>query len=93
MRKLNLVRFFNKFAPNRGNTRGSHDVVGEYAVYMMAKTGLNARKNGRFDGLAGAANLDALSLCPYTSAVPWMDVILNPAPHLEQGRRAGWKRI
>jgi hypothetical protein len=37
MRKWNLVRFFNKFAPNRGNTRGSHDVVGEYAVYMMAK--------------------------------------------------------
>jgi hypothetical protein len=37
MRKLNLVRFLNKFAPNRGNTRGSHDVVGEYAVYMMAK--------------------------------------------------------
>jgi len=36
MRKLNLVRFFNKFAPNRRNTRGSHDVVGEYAVYMMA---------------------------------------------------------
>jgi hypothetical protein len=37
MRKLNLVRFINKFAPNRGNTRGSHGVVGEYAVYMMAK--------------------------------------------------------
>jgi large subunit ribosomal protein L28 len=55
---------------------------------MMAKTGLNARKNGRFDGLAGAANLDALPRSPYTSAVPWMDVILNPAPHPERGRRA-----
>jgi hypothetical protein len=38
-RKSNLVRFLNKSAPNRGKTRGSHDVVGEYAVYMMAKTG------------------------------------------------------
>jgi hypothetical protein len=35
--QLNLVRF-STFAPNRGNTRGSHDVVGEYAVYMMAKS-------------------------------------------------------
>src|SRR5215216_6652581 len=24
------------------------------------------------------ANLDALPLCPYTSAAPWMDMILNP---------------
>jgi hypothetical protein len=23
-------------------------------------------------------NLDASPLCPYRSAVPWMDVILNP---------------
>jgi hypothetical protein len=50
---LKLVRFLNKSTPNCGNTRGSDDVVGEYAVYMMAKTGLNARKNGRFDGLGG----------------------------------------
>ena len=56
---------------------------------MMAKTGLNARKNGRFDGLAGAANLDALPRSPYTSAVPWMDVILNPAPHPEKGTEGG----
>jgi hypothetical protein len=90
---LKLVRFLNKSTPNCGNTRGSDDVVGEYAVYMRAKTGLNARKNGRFDGLAGAANLDALPRSPYTSAVPWMDVILNPAPHPKRERRAGWKRI
>jgi hypothetical protein len=96
MRKLNLVRFFNKFAPNRGNTRGSHDVVGEYAVYMMARAackGAWSLQKRPFRRPCGAANLDALPLCPYTSAVPWMDVILNPAPHLEQGRRAGWKRI
>jgi hypothetical protein len=42
---------------------------------MPRKTGISAR-------LKRAQNLDALPLSPYTSAVPWMDVILNPAPRL-----------
>jgi hypothetical protein len=87
-----LVRFLIKSAPNRGNTRGSHDVVGEYAVYMMvydSQSRLNARKNGPSGGLARAANLDASPLSPYTSAVPWMDVILNPAPHPKKGMEGG----
>jgi hypothetical protein len=36
--QIEFGAFFNKLAPNRRNTRGSHDVVGEYAVYMMAKS-------------------------------------------------------
>ena len=91
-RKLNLVRFWNKSALNRGNTRESHDVVGEYAVYMMARVSearRNARENGPSGSRAGAQNLDASPLSPYTSAVPWMDVILNPAPHPEKGTEGG----
>jgi hypothetical protein len=37
MPRIEFGAFFNKFTPNRGNARGSHDVVGEYAVYMMAE--------------------------------------------------------
>jgi hypothetical protein len=39
--------------------------------------------------LAGGENLDALPLSPYTSAVPWMDMILNPAPHPATGTKGG----
>jgi hypothetical protein len=35
--QIELGALIEQSAPNRRNTRGSHDVVGEYAVYMMAK--------------------------------------------------------
>jgi hypothetical protein len=57
--------------------RRLHHFVGEYALYMMACGCRNARENHPGEGLY-AANLDAPPLCPYTSAVPWMNVILNP---------------
>jgi hypothetical protein len=39
-------------------------------------------------------NLDAMLACPYTSAVPWMDVFLDPWRRpLLRGREPGWKRI
>jgi large subunit ribosomal protein L28 len=41
-------------------------------------SGWNPRETGASGTPAGLANLDALPLCPYTSAAPWMDMILNP---------------
>ena len=39
---------------------------------------------------AGSANLDAPAICPYTSAVPWMDVFLTLGlPHDAVGSRDG----
>jgi hypothetical protein len=40
--QIEFGALLNKSAPNRGNTCGSHDVVGEYAVYMMAKPACRA---------------------------------------------------
>jgi|SRR5882724_473048 len=39
--------------------------------------------------LRTSQNLDAPPLSPYTSAVPWMDVFLNPRAGLKQDGRAG----
>ena len=84
------MRFLAKSAPNHGNTRKSHDVVGEYAVYMIDRQAwLKAREKAFPAASRGAQNLDASPLCPYTSAVPLMDVILNPAPHPEKGTEGG----
>jgi large subunit ribosomal protein L28 len=44
----------------------------------MAKGCRNTRKTGFFRVSRGRQNLDALRVCPYTSAVPRMDTILNP---------------
>jgi hypothetical protein len=55
----------------------------------LAKTALPGGLQGPSGGLAGGVNLDALPLSPYTSAVPWMDVILNPAPHPKKGTEGG----
>jgi hypothetical protein len=77
MPQIEFGAFFNKFTPNRGNTRGSHDVVGEYAVYMMAKSARMPAKTAVPGGGAGA-NLDALPLSPYTSAVPWIGRDFEP---------------
>ena len=58
---------------------------GEYAVYMMAQaraearqTGLSRRFPSPFQDPDRPQNLDAPPLSPYTSAVPQMDMILNP---------------
>ena len=83
------MRFLIKSAPNRGNARGKHDVVGEYAVYMMAKGPPECPQKRCFRSFPGGENLDALPLSPYTSAVPWMDMILNPASHPETGTKGG----
>src|SRR5882757_1888817 len=48
------------------------------------------RPEPKQSGLFRPQNLDAKRLSPYTSAVPWMDVILNPRAALK-GR--GWQRI
>jgi large subunit ribosomal protein L28 len=44
---------------------------------------------GRCRKPRAAKNLDAPPLCPYTSAVPWMDVILDPRAALPQRRALG----
>ena len=54
------------------------DVGGEYALYMMDLGAPNGFRNRPFARLSWLANLDALPLSPYTSAGPWMDVILDP---------------
>jgi hypothetical protein len=42
----------------------------------------------------GRPNLDAPPLSPYTSAVPEMDVILNPGGRAHRsGGFSGWQRI
>jgi hypothetical protein len=42
---------------------------------MMAKPAPNARQTGYSNPFPGGQNLDAPRVCPYTSAVPKMDVI------------------
>jgi hypothetical protein len=50
------MRVLAKSAPNHGNTRKSHDVVGEYAVYMIdGQACLKAREKAFSRGLAGSA--------------------------------------
>jgi hypothetical protein len=73
-----LARVLVNPAQNRGYPRKGHDVVGEYAVYMIPEAARNLLGTGRESSGFGPANLDAPPLSPYTSAVPEMDVILNP---------------
>jgi hypothetical protein len=76
-----------------GGRAGKPDVGGEYAVYMMAQGTTKASDrtpkswpestakspaNPAFRGFRAVQNLDAPPLSPYTSAVPEMDVNLNP---------------
>jgi hypothetical protein len=74
------------------------DVGGDCAVYMMAEPPECLCEQGfrAFPGRSFAPqNLDAPPLCPYTSAVPEMDVNLNPRAAPPKGFRMGrgWKRI
>src|SRR5580692_5750529 len=66
------------------------DISPEYAVYVMidAAKGLPERA---FQGFSLLPNLDAPAVCPYTSAVPEMDVFLTlgAAPHDAAGSRDG----
>ena len=74
---LEFARLLKQIRKNAGLRSWNHDVGGEYAVYMMAW----ARKTPAepaFPGPYGVQNLDAPPRCPYTSAVPKMDVILTP---------------
>ena len=80
----------------RGALPEPADVGGECAVYMMAGAcnGMagpcgNASETGPNAGFWRPANLDALPLSPYTSAVPWMNVNLDPALPSNDGRKAG----
>jgi hypothetical protein len=96
------VSFRPKYPADNALPPGTPDVGGEYAVYMIAeaserpfRTSLSLGFLPVISAAFGPANLDAPPLCPYTSAVPEMDVILNPraAPPKGCGMGRGWQRI
>ena len=76
-----MISFRPKYPADNASATGTLDVGGEYAVYMMpetARTPVGTGLSDRFGRSFRPPNLDAPPLSPYTSAVPEMDVNLNP---------------
>jgi hypothetical protein len=85
-----LARFLSK-SKSRGPANPL-DVGGMRRLYdgqSPRKAEGNARKTGFSAASEGPQNLDAPPRSPYTSAVPWMDVILTPAPLASSDQSVG----
>jgi hypothetical protein len=90
--KQPICALFERIRASAAKTCRKDDVGGEYAVYMMFRSGRTPAKSGFLRPSGPARNLDALPVSPYTSAVPKMDVNMNPGRALSPGMEEDFLR-